>query len=61
MTVHALSLPEIGKAFVSDTFSLRGLSSSSDRGGFRADVNLTSLIPVLTRSAAVAVTGTAGF
>jgi hypothetical protein len=53
VTVHALALPEIGKTFVSDTFSLRGLSSSLNRGGFRADVNLTRLIPVLTRTAAV--------
>jgi VWFA-related protein len=52
VTVHALALPEIGKTFVSDTFSLRGLSSASDRGGFQAGVDLARLVPVLTRSAA---------
>src|SRR5215471_13728007 len=52
VTIHALALPEIGAAFVSDTFSLRGLSSQRDRGGFRADVNLMRLIPVLNRAAA---------
>jgi len=53
VTIHALALPEIGRAFVSDTFSLRGLSRA-ERGGFRADVNLTNLIPVLSRAAASA-------
>jgi VWFA-related protein len=52
VTIHALALPEIGAAFVSDTFAIRGLSSRLDRGGFRADVNLTRLIPVLSRAAA---------
>ena len=36
VTVHALALPEIGKTFVSDTFSLQGFSSQQDRGGFKA-------------------------
>jgi hypothetical protein len=54
VTVHALALPEIGKAFVSDTFSLQGLSSRMDRGGFKAGADLTRLIPVLTRTAAAA-------
>ncbi len=54
VTVYALALPEIGKAFVSDTFSLQGLSSSKDRGGFKAGADLTRLIPVLTRTAAAA-------
>jgi hypothetical protein len=52
ITVHALALPEAGKSFVSDTFSLSGLSSRTDRGGFKAGADLTRLIPVLTRSAA---------
>jgi hypothetical protein len=53
VTIHALALPEIGKAFISDTFSLRG-PTFEERGGFRADVNLLRLIPVLTRTAAAA-------
>jgi VWFA-related protein len=52
VTIYALALPQIGAAFVTDTFSLRGLSSRLDRGGFRADVNLVRLIPVLTSAAA---------
>jgi VWFA-related protein len=54
VTVCALTLPETGKSFVSDTFSLRGLSSKTDRGGFSAGADLTRLIPVLTRTAAAA-------
>jgi VWFA-related protein len=54
VTIHALALPEIGKAFISDTFSLRGLSSRTERGGFKAGVDLTRLLPVLTGAAAVA-------
>jgi len=54
IVVHALALPEIGKSFVSDTFSLRGLSSSNilERGGFKAGADLTRLIPALNRMAA---------
>jgi VWFA-related protein len=54
VTVHALALPELGKTFVADTFSLSGLSSRSDRGGFKAGADLTRLIPALTRTAAAA-------
>jgi VWFA-related protein len=50
VTVFALLLPEIGKAFVSDTFALEGLSSRTDRGGFKASVDLGKLIPVLNRT-----------
>ena len=49
--VYVLALPEAGKDFVSDTFSLQGLSK--DRGGYRAGVDLGRLVPVLARSAAV--------
>ena len=45
-----MALPELGKALVSDTFSLRGLSSQADRGGFKAGVDLGRLIPTLSRS-----------
>jgi VWFA-related protein len=54
VTVYALALPEIGRTFVSDTFSLRGLSSAKDRGGFQAGADLARLVPVLTRTAAAA-------
>jgi len=56
VTVHALVLPLAGASFVSDTFSLKGLSSSNilERGGFKAGVDLTRLLPLLARSAAAA-------
>jgi VWFA-related protein len=50
VSIYALTLPEIGKALVSDTFALQGLSSSKDKGGFKAGVNLGKLIPVLSRT-----------
>jgi hypothetical protein len=46
VTVFAITLPEFGKAFVSDNFSLEG----GERGGFRASVNLGALITALSRS-----------
>ena len=49
VAIHALVLPEFGKAFVSDTFSLQGLSRA-DRGGFKAGADLAKLISVLNRS-----------
>jgi VWFA-related protein len=48
--VYVLTLPEVGKDFVSDTFSLQGLPR--DRGGFQAGVDLGRLRPVLTRGGA---------
>lgn len=54
ITVYALTLPEAGKEFASDTFSLEGLSSRGDRGGFKAGVDLGRLVPVLHRSSAAA-------
>jgi hypothetical protein len=50
VTVYAVTLPEVNKAFVSDTFALKGLSSQADRGGFQAGVDLGRLIPTLRRS-----------
>jgi VWFA-related protein len=47
--IHALTLPEFGKAFVSDTFSLQGVSGG-EKGGFKAGVDLGKLIAVLGRS-----------
>lgn len=54
VAVFALALPLAGKDFVSDTFSLEGLSSRADRGGFKAGVDLGRLAPVLRRTAAAA-------
>ncbi|HXB69401.1 MAG TPA: VWA domain-containing protein [Candidatus Acidoferrales bacterium] len=52
VAVYAVTLPEFNKAFVSDTFYLQGLSSQSDRGGFKAGVDLGKLIPTIGRSGA---------
>jgi VWFA-related protein len=49
IAVYALALPEFGKAFVSDTFSLDGVSRG-ERGGFRGGVDLGNLVAVLRRS-----------
>jgi len=50
VAVYALTLPEAGKAFVSDTFSFQGVSFA-EKGGFRAGIDLATLISVLNRSA----------
>jgi len=55
VVIYALALPELGTEFVSDTFSLQGLSSRTQRGGFRVDIDLGRLIPILGRSAKVEV------
>jgi VWFA-related protein len=47
VTVFAITLPEVGKAFVSDNLSL----SAAERGGFKASANLGKLISVLNHSA----------
>jgi len=52
VTIFALTLPLAGKDFVSDTFSLEGLSSKTDRGGFKVGVDLARLAPAMRRSAA---------
>jgi VWFA-related protein len=49
ITICALTLPEFGKSFVADTFSLQGVSGA-ERGGFRAGVSLHKLAPVLARA-----------
>jgi VWFA-related protein len=51
VTVFAVTLPEFGKAFVSDNFSISALPKD-DRGGFRASVNLLALLTALSRSSA---------
>lgn len=52
VTVFGLALPEIGKSFVSDTFTLAGPSNTVERGGYTAGVDLARLISVLNRTAA---------
>jgi VWFA-related protein len=54
VAVFALTVPMAGKDFMSDTFSLEGLSSRADRGGFKAGVDLGRLAPVMRRTAAAA-------
>jgi VWFA-related protein len=51
VSIYTLTLPELGKAFVSDTFSLQGLPREG--GGFKAGADLRKLIAVLNRSSAV--------
>ena len=51
-SIFALALPEFGKAFVSDTFSLGGVSQA-EKGGFKASVNLGNLARVLHGSSNV--------
>jgi hypothetical protein len=48
-----LTLPEAGKAFVSDTFSLQGVTFE-EKGGFHAGADLGKLISVLDRTASAA-------
>jgi VWFA-related protein len=54
VAVFALALPIAGKDFVSDTFTLEGLSSRSDRGGFKVGADLGRLAPAMRRTAAAA-------
>lgn len=49
--IYALTLPIVGKAFVSDSFSLQGLGSQGYRGGYEASVELTKAVPALRRVA----------
>src|SRR5437660_1675746 len=55
VTVFALALPELGKAFVSDSVTLEGLPR--ERGGFRAGVDLKNLMKVLDHAAAAQQNG----
>jgi hypothetical protein len=49
VTVFAITLPEFGKAFVSDNFSL-GPVPQEARGGFQASINLGAVLAALSRS-----------
>jgi hypothetical protein len=48
VTAFALTVPLLGRSFVSDTFSLQGVSRA-EKGGFRAGVDLGKLVAVLNR------------
>ncbi len=52
VSVYALTLPEFGLAFVSDTFALSGAPQA--KGGFQAGVDLKKLASVLRKSSAAA-------
>jgi VWFA-related protein len=49
VTVYALTLPQFGKAFVSDTVKVSGVSQQ-EKGGFKAGLDLGKLIEVLGHS-----------
>lgn len=51
VAVFALALPLMGKSFVSDTFSLQGVSKA-ERGGYRASTDLKNLVRVLSAGSA---------
>lgn len=51
VSIFAVALPEFGRAFVSDTFSLEGLTR--ERGGFKAGADLGKLISVLNRNSKI--------
>ena len=48
VSVYVLTLPEAGKEFVSDTFSLEGLSRPRDRGGFKVGADMRTAASRLT-------------
>jgi VWFA-related protein len=48
--VYVLALPLLGKAFVSDSFHLRGLGSQQYKGGYEASVDLMRAVPALRRA-----------
>lgn len=52
VTIFALTLPELNKTFIDDTFSLQGPGSNEERGGYKAGVDLSKLVPVLNHTAA---------
>lgn len=55
--VYALTLPLLGKSFVSDAFALQGLGSQWYKGGYEASVELTRAVPALRRAGQVRAHG----
>ena len=49
VAVYALTLPQFGSAFVSDTVTVNG-ASAQEKGGFKAGLDLGRLVAVLRRS-----------
>lgn len=49
--IYALTLPILGKTFVSQNFTLEGLGSQWYKGGYTTSVNLTKAVPALRRVA----------
>ncbi|MDR3699856.1 MAG: VWA domain-containing protein [Candidatus Sulfopaludibacter sp.] len=47
VTIFALALPQFNKAFIEDTFSLQGPGFKEERGGYKAGVDLSKLVPTL--------------
>lgn len=54
ISIYTLTLPEFGRSFVSDNFTIEGPASSAERGGMKASVDLAKLVSVIDRSGAVA-------
>lgn len=52
--IYTLRLPLLNKAFVSDSFQLRGLPDQGWRGGYQASTELTRAIPALRQAAKAA-------
>ena len=55
VSVYAIALPQFGKKFVSDTFSLSGLGSQGTKGGYEARMELTKMVPAVRRRTGVAL------
>jgi VWFA-related protein len=51
--IYALTLPVLGTAFISDSFSLEGFGSQWYKGGYKASVDLTNAVPALRRASQV--------
>jgi VWFA-related protein len=52
--IYTLRLPLLNKAFVSDSFQLRGLPAQDWHGGYQASIELTRAIPALRHAARAA-------
>jgi VWFA-related protein len=53
ISIYSLTLPELGRSFVSDALTLEGPASSAERGGLKASVDLAKLFSVIDRSGTV--------
>jgi VWFA-related protein len=55
VTIFALALPQFNTAFIEDTFSLQGPRFKEERGGYKAGVDLSKLVPTLAHESESAV------